>query len=690
MNTITSIITALAFVLTGWGSGIAASTQPDPEPQKYAIVFAIGEYPETTGWGTISSGNDVPLIVSALTRQGFKEENITVVRDSEATKAGIKQAFDNHILGKINAGDVVFVHFSSHGQQVMDNNSDEIDGYDEAVIPYDAHLSFEEGVYEGEQHLRDDELGEIFGSIRGKLGPNGNLLALIDACHSGTGTRGLARARGTQQKMAPAGFEPEIQTASRGSARGQMSFMEASNKEEENWAPMVTISGASADELNYETQDNQGNGVGSLSYAFSKVMANASSTMSYRELFDRIKLEMQQRVPQQTPQIEGTVDQELFGGAFVESQPYFLPDYWEDGRTAFLKAGTLQGLHDSTRVAMFNLSDQDLAGADTLAEGYIVDASLTESYVVLDESIDESARQDLKVVITGQNYASLKVDVKLDLELDAQSVAQIREQIAASGAANIVDENPDLLVTNKAISRSGAIEIFTAHDQSLATVDLTSTSAAELGKTADSIIETIKKKARTDFLRSLEMEDNRRDVNVQIIPLKGKITRGQFKLEREMDIAEFRDEVGNIVFEEGQVFRLRIVNNGYRDAYFTILDFTPGGKLSLVVPNGNSSLQPADYFIQGGEAIDLEQLFIMQAPYGSEMFKVIATEQPLDLRPIIEPLRGAVANRAAGTNNPFQRLMEDAASSTRAGTLSMGSSSANISTITFNVKPSDQ
>lgn len=683
MKTLLSTIFSLVFLSTSWlGSNYVA----DPGLQKHALVFAIGDYPESGGWGKISSGNDVPLIVSALEMQGFPMENITVVRDGEATKKGIEAAFDKYIINSpsIDAGDIVFVHFSSHGQQIMDNNEDEIDGFDEAVIPYDAALTFQRGVYEGEKHLRDDELGELFGKVRGKLGPDGNLLVLIDACHSGTGTRGLVKARGTEKKMAPDGYEPEIKTSSRGEARGQLAFTESTG-DNDAWAPMVTISGASADELNYETMDDAGNGVGSLSYAFSKVMTNAKSTMSYRELFDRIKLEMRQRVPQQTPQIEGTIDQELFGGAFVEAKPYFLPEHWEDDKTAFVKAGSLQGLHDSTRVALFDLGATDLAQADTLAKGYVVDASLTESYLVLDEPLEESARQEIKAVVSSRNYASLKVDVQLDLDLEAGAVNQIREQIKASGTANFVSSNPDLLITNKAISRSGAIEVFSAYDQSLATLELRSTSPEALEKTADSIIKTIKKQARTDFLRNLEMEDARREVHVEIVPLKGEITRGQFKLEREMDVAEFRTETGNIVFEDGQVFRLRIKNTGYRDAYFTILDFTPDGKLSLVIPNNNSSMEPADYFVRGGDTVNLDQLFIMQAPYGSEMFKVIATEQPLDLRPIVNPLR---STRSA--SNPFQNLMEDAASTSRAGTLSMGSSDANISSVVFNVKPGDQ
>lgn len=654
-------------------------------PGKYALVFAIGDYPAATGWGKISSGNDVPLIVNALTKQGFGPDNIAVVRDAQATKQGIRQAFEEHLLNRINAGDVVFVHFSSHGQQVMDNNDDEIDGFDEAVIPYDAHLAFEEGVYEGELHLRDDELGELFATVRRKLGPGGNLLALIDACHSGTGTRGLARARGTHQKMAPADYEPEpAAVSSRGAARGQQAFMESGAGNKAMLAPMVTISGASADELNYETQDGNGKGVGSLSYAFSKVMVNADRQMTYRELFDRIRIEMQQRVPNQTPQIEGAIDQQLFGGAVVESVPYFMASYWEDGRTLFLESGSLQGLYDSTRVALFDLGARDLSAADTLARGYIVDAALMESYVVLDQPIDEEHRKNIKIVISGQNYGSLRLRVKLDLGMEPAASARIKRYIAAANVAEFADQNVDLLITDREGARAGSIGIYSNYDRKINNVELTSTSNSALERAAAAIVETIRRKARTDFLRNLKMTDARREVSIDIVPLKGTISRGRFVLEKELTSDAFRNGSGSLVFPEGQVFRLRVSNNGNRKAYFTILDFTPDGKLSLVIPNESSGMQPADYVINAGETIDLDQLFVMQAPFGNEMFKLIATEAPLDLRPIIDPIRGTKAGTRGGSN-PFQQLMEKAASTSRAGTISMGSASAHISSLPFRV-----
>ena len=51
--------------------------------EKYALIIAVGDYPKKTGWSTISSVNDVPLIEQSLLNQGFPEDNIQVLINEE-------------------------------------------------------------------------------------------------------------------------------------------------------------------------------------------------------------------------------------------------------------------------------------------------------------------------------------------------------------------------------------------------------------------------------------------------------------------------------------------------------------------------------------------------------------------------------------------------------------------------------
>src|SRR5690606_2133318 len=277
--------------------------------KKRALIIAVGAYPVETGWGTISSVNDVPLIQQALTTQGFAAEDITVMTDAQATKAGIIDAL-TRLQSRAERGDIVVIHYSGHGQQIFDDNGDEIDGKDEAMVPYDAFAKYTAD-YAGQHHIRDDELGNIIANFRNKLGKDGQLLFIMDSCHSGSTTRG-AKARGGQATFAPPNWTPQEADKTKGSG-----LIERTRVTPEA-APFVMISGASADELNYEYQ-----GCGSLSYAFSKAMTDLGSDFTFRQLFSSIAANMNVISPKQTPTIEGDVDYLLFKGEYVKQQPYF-------------------------------------------------------------------------------------------------------------------------------------------------------------------------------------------------------------------------------------------------------------------------------------------------------------------------------------------------------------------------------
>lgn len=155
----------------------------------FALLIGIGEYPENSGWNRIHGDNDIPIVKRKLIQQGFKENNINSLTNNEATKSNILAAFKDLVL-KAKKDDVIYIHFSGHGQQVTDLNGDEPDGLDEAWIPYDACKVFIEGIYEGENHLIDDEINELLTRLREKVGAGGKIIILADACHSGSGSRG--------------------------------------------------------------------------------------------------------------------------------------------------------------------------------------------------------------------------------------------------------------------------------------------------------------------------------------------------------------------------------------------------------------------------------------------------------------------------------------------------------------------
>ena len=152
---------------------------------KRALVIGLGEQ-QDMAWNKINGDKDVPLVQGMLKSAGFK--SVTALVNRQATKTGIIGAFKK-MTASCKQGDVVYVHYSGHGQQMTDVHNDEKDGLDECWIPYDAYRKAS-ATYHGEKHLTDDELNVYLNAIRNKVGAKGKLLVVIDACHSGDGTRG--------------------------------------------------------------------------------------------------------------------------------------------------------------------------------------------------------------------------------------------------------------------------------------------------------------------------------------------------------------------------------------------------------------------------------------------------------------------------------------------------------------------
>lgn len=215
---------------------------------KQALVIGIGDYPKESGWSKIHGDNDIPTITEMLEANGFMSENIQTLKNEAATKQAIMQELNN-LVDKTQNGDVVYIHFSGHGQQITDLDGDEPDGYDEAWIPYDACKAYSDK-YQGQNHIVDDELFDIFNQLRAKVGEEGKIVVVSDACHSGSGSRGdedVDVVRGVQDK-----FElPRERNIG------------ATKRESTNW---LFISACKAYQNNFEYRDAVGNYHGMLSY----------------------------------------------------------------------------------------------------------------------------------------------------------------------------------------------------------------------------------------------------------------------------------------------------------------------------------------------------------------------------------------------------------------------------------------
>ena len=254
---------------------------------KRALIIGLGEQHDKA-WNKINGDKDVPLVQGMLKSAGFK--SVTTLVNRQATKTGIIGAF-RKMTASCKQGDVVYIHYSGHGQQMTDVHNDERDGLDECWIPYDAYRKAS-ATYHGERHLTDDELNVYLNAIRNKIGAKGKLLVVIDACHSGDGTRG-------EDDEIVRGVEDTLVVDSQ-NARGlyetfeaiKSFFMGDNGKENiintkakplaERW---ITISACRSDQVNVEMKSPA---VGKLTYALWTKLKN-SDKVSNGEFMKRIR-----------------------------------------------------------------------------------------------------------------------------------------------------------------------------------------------------------------------------------------------------------------------------------------------------------------------------------------------------------------------------------------------------------------
>jgi hypothetical protein len=144
--------------------------------QEASLTFALG------GASKADSERIHKLLTGSL---GYREEDIKILRDSEATRAAILENLDVW-LGEAKPGERVFFYYVGHGHFTKDVSGDEGDGLDETLVPFDAAVD-RGGVSVVVQNVvLDDELASAFDKLRGR-----QVTAVIDSCHSGTVTRSI-------------------------------------------------------------------------------------------------------------------------------------------------------------------------------------------------------------------------------------------------------------------------------------------------------------------------------------------------------------------------------------------------------------------------------------------------------------------------------------------------------------------
>jgi len=643
------------------------------EPVKRALIIAIGDYPDSLGWGKISSTNDVPLIERALEGQGFKEQNITVITDRKATKAGIVNAM-NSLIRAATKGDIVVVHYSGHGQQISDDNGDEIDRLDETLVCWDAPAYYRNG-YTGDKHLRDDEFGELISALRMKVGSNGQILVFMDSCHSGTGTRGEKPAVKVRGGVDPL-IIPEIVTVTTADKKvadkgyGMNEAPVASRGSGGEMAPMVLFAGASFNELNYETTDEKGNGIGSLSYSITKVFTEMDKGITYRTLFNKVHASMATVAPRQTPMLEGDIDYQVFNGTVVKQEPYYSITDILNEKEIRIDGGRIMNLAVGDIMGIYPIGTSTITGIQPIMKGKITNAENFTSIIQFENDHNIDNVLNYWVFLKEQNFNDRKVSIKINPFGDKNSENLLREELTGLSLINYDEANPDLVISeqNKKVLIRTAAE-----DLVFEEIPLTDPDCVEKTTLA------VKRYSQSKFIKELDLSDPEYSVEISFIPVKAKYESGKIKVMDTLDFSVFTKDDVVPTFTERDQFMIKVTNTGNRSAYFNIIDIQPDGYINAVVPSPGKDAK--EYMIRKGQSYIVPDVLLdgFYEPYGTEVFKVFASKEPINLSSVITSK--GIGTR--GSSSPLEAILQDTYQNSRGPKVKVSSLPSESSGSTF-------
>ena len=352
------------------------------EGAKRALLIGISQYErqatpkQPPDWWNLSCEADVKALQEALMKSfGFPAQDILVLTNEKATRDGIVNAIRTHLIDGAKPGDVVYLHFSGHGQRIADDNDDEFDGQDESLIPFD--YKSQSAVDGAATNLRDDMLGELLGQLQSKMSVQGKLVGSItftlDCCFSGTATRGdppegrlTARGRGWMPIDGP---EPSPQGRGQpDSGGGLLTRGEAAAQ------GYVLITASSHDQLAKEWSDPERGKMGAMTSFLVRELERATPQTTYRSLFEKMDANLRAVILEQNPQLEGSADALLFSGTAVPRPAYVVVERVA-GDTLTLPAGEVHGVRSGSVFHIY------AAGGDvTKVDHRIADAVVTETH----------------------------------------------------------------------------------------------------------------------------------------------------------------------------------------------------------------------------------------------------------------------------------------------------------------------
>ncbi len=425
--TICSAIGCLYFAFADSSEQIAMA-QTKPEAPKFALLVGINQYKifsdKSKSIRHLSgTNNDVALMKSLLfDTYKFNSPNssIKTLLNSEATSDGIMNAFKAQLIEKAKAyketakvepkdGATVVFYYSGHGGKLDDVSGDETDKIDETIVPHDSDT-------DGSKDIIDDKFDEFLTQLKEYTT---NITFVLDSCHSGTATRG--------------GVSKSVQRNLKSNSRGDGVSLRDGMTRGESY---VTISGSlpreeSQEDVFTDPDTKKQNWNGALTFSLVHLLRR-NPNMTYREMMREVQAKVVSMNKNQTPQVEGDIDRQIFGSSATRQRtPIFIkevklvkknidkekPDEMVEVNEIKMDVGAIVGAGNGAAIAVFGKKPNSQL-IEQIGSGVIIDPTddftSTGEVVLLDAAMKEVPKEATVQIISPSFSNGDKQTVALD------------------------------------------------------------------------------------------------------------------------------------------------------------------------------------------------------------------------------------------------------------------------------------
>jgi Caspase domain len=287
------------------------------------LLIGIDRYPRIPNADLQGCVSDLELMRSLLVdRFGFPAERTRTLRDEEATQQAIRGALAE-LAAAVGDGDTVVLFYAGHGSRMADPR--QAGRIIESIVTHDSGR--------GDQPNRDILDEEIDRWVQGVNEKTPHVTLIFDCCHSGSVTRdafGEATREAPADLRAPAemfggGPVPEVFAVQRAVTGGG----EVAETGRAGWLPgrrrAVVIAACRADELANEHKAFTGEAVvrhGALTFFLGQALNRAPAGATWRDVFEEVSPRITAKYGRQHPQLEGRLDQLLFGTEEIRPASY--------------------------------------------------------------------------------------------------------------------------------------------------------------------------------------------------------------------------------------------------------------------------------------------------------------------------------------------------------------------------------